>query len=51
MPRKYGYSPHMVKKTIEEAADLVEQVPVREVFNWSRLVSLAAFALLATVGI
>jgi hypothetical protein len=32
-----GYSPQMIERTIAEARDAVETVPVREVFNWRRL--------------
>jgi hypothetical protein len=37
-----GYSQAMVQQTIHEAADRVDQVPVKEVFDWNRLFSLAA---------
>ena len=32
-----GFSPAMVRETIHEAAERVQQVPVREVFDWRRL--------------
>ena len=32
-----GYSPQMIRRTIEEAREAVARVPVREVFNWRRL--------------
>jgi hypothetical protein len=34
---EYGYSPAMVRETIHQAAEAVQQVPVNEVFNWGRL--------------
>lgn len=33
----YGYSPEMIRKTIDEARERVGTVPVNEVFNWRRL--------------
>jgi hypothetical protein len=35
---RYGYSPALVQETIHEAADRVDQVPVGQVFDWSRLI-------------
>jgi hypothetical protein len=40
-PRKaaeIGYSPAMVQQTIQEAAQRVEQLKIKEVFDWERLV-------------
>jgi hypothetical protein len=34
---KLGYSPAMVEETIHEAAARVEQLPLKEVFDWRRL--------------
>ena len=34
---KYSYSLPMIEKTIREAAERVEKLPVRSVFNWARL--------------
>src|SRR5262245_15728406 len=34
---RYGYSPDMIRKTIADARDRVEKLPVGQVFNWSRL--------------
>ena len=34
---KYSYSLPMIQKTIREAAERVERLPVRDVFNWARL--------------
>lgn len=33
----YGYSPDMIRATIEEARDRVSRVPVASVFNWDRI--------------
>jgi hypothetical protein len=35
--KRYGYSTEMINKTIEEARERVGQLPVRSIFNWSRL--------------
>jgi hypothetical protein len=40
-PRKaaeIGYSPAMVRETIHEAAERVEQLQIKEVFDWKRLI-------------
>jgi hypothetical protein len=34
----YGYSPAMVRATIHEAAQRVSTVPIKEVFDWKRLI-------------
>jgi hypothetical protein len=34
---RYGYSSTMVEQTIRDAAEAVDKLPVRDVFNWSRL--------------
>ena len=34
---KYGYSTQMIKKTIDDVRDKIDQVPVHKVFNWKRL--------------
>ncbi|HYV38375.1 MAG TPA: hypothetical protein VE988_22015 [Gemmataceae bacterium] len=47
LSEKYGYSQAMVDKTIRDAAERVQSLPVRAVFRWRRLwfkVGLAAFA-------
>jgi hypothetical protein len=48
---RYGYSQQMIDQTIQDAADLVGRVPVREVFNWRRLWKYAFFTVLLTVGL
>lgn len=48
---RHGYSPAMVSQTIREAADRVEQMPVREVFNWRRLRRQGIAVALLTLGI
>ena len=35
--RKYGYSMDMIKKTIDDVRDKIDEVPVNQVFNWRRL--------------
>lgn len=47
---KYGYSRTLIEKTIQDAADRVEMVPVKEVFNWARLYVLGMWCGLLTVG-
>src|SRR5439155_6680911 len=37
LSEKYGYSQIMLDRTIREAAERVEKLPVYEVFNWARL--------------
>ncbi len=37
LSKKYGFSQEMLDKTIAEAADRVERLPVEQVFNWVRL--------------
>ncbi|MCI0457402.1 MAG: hypothetical protein L0Z62_10575 [Gemmataceae bacterium] len=49
--RKYGFSQAMLDRTISEAADRVERLPVHEVFNWARLRWHLILAGLATVGV
>jgi hypothetical protein len=44
-----GFSPAMVRQTIDEAAERVEKVPVREVFDWGRLFRFGLVAFLLTV--
>src|SRR5260370_761791 len=48
---KYGYSPIMIEQTIHEAAALVEQVPVNDVFDWRRLVRRGIWVGVMTVGL
>jgi hypothetical protein len=47
----YGFSGDMLRQTIREAAERVEQVPVAEVFDWARLRRLWLFAGGATLGL
>lgn len=47
---KYGYSQALVDKTIVDAAERVEQVPVKQVFNWGRLGKLAGLVAALTLG-
>jgi hypothetical protein len=48
---KYGFSHTMIDKTIDDAAKRVEKLPVKEVFNWKRLVLQALIVLGTTVGL
>jgi hypothetical protein len=50
MSQKYGYSQAMVDRTIQEAAERVEKLPVKEIFRWGRLRFILLLAGLATVG-
>jgi hypothetical protein len=53
-PRKgarYGYSQVMIEQTIHDAAERVEQVPVREVFDWRRLYGQGLLVGALTVGL
>ena len=47
---KYGFSRAMTEHTITEAADQVERLPVREVFDWARLRRLAMWCGALTLG-
>lgn len=47
---KYGYSKAFVERTIADAADRVEKVPVTEVFDWRRLRVFGWWCGLLTVG-
>jgi hypothetical protein len=51
LARTYGYSQVLVEKTIHDAAERVERVPVRSVFNWGRLWRLGACCAILTVGL
>ena len=35
--RRYGYSPEMVQKTVDEVRERVDRLPLNNVFNWRRL--------------
>ena len=45
----HGYSADMVRETIHEAADRVDQVPIKEVFDWKRLIRRAVLFVVLTV--
>ena len=47
---RYGYSRAMIRKTISEASERVENLPVREVFDWKRLRRLAVLLVLLVPG-
>ena len=46
---QYGYSRAMVRETIAEAAERVNQLPLNHVFDWKRLVRTGYLILLMTV--
>jgi len=47
---QYGYSEAMIEQTIHDAAERVQTVPVREVFDWNRLYRYWAGVAVATLG-
>ncbi|MEZ6142037.1 MAG: hypothetical protein R3B84_15840 [Zavarzinella sp.] len=47
----YGYSIEMIKKTIDDARDRIDQVNVKQVFNWKRLWRQAFVFLGLSVGL
>jgi hypothetical protein len=51
LSEKYGFSQVMLDRTIREAADRVEKLPVHEVFNWVRLRWQLIWAGIASVGV
>lgn len=46
-----GYSVAMIEQTVQEAAERVEQVPLREVFDWRRLVRRGVVVGLLSLGL
>jgi hypothetical protein len=48
---KYGYSTEMIKKTIDDVRARVDEIPVKNVFNWRRLWVQAGIFLAITVGL
>ncbi|HEV8062955.1 MAG TPA: hypothetical protein VGP68_23950 [Gemmataceae bacterium] len=48
---RYGYSRPMLEQTLREAAERVDQLPLKQVFDWRRLWYRVAFALLASAGV
>lgn len=48
---RFGYSLLMIEQTIHDAAERVEVLPVKQVFNWRRLRRQYAFVALFTVGV
>jgi hypothetical protein len=47
---KYGYSRAMIASTVREVSERVDQIPVREVFNWGLLGKRWLLAAAATLG-
>ncbi len=50
LSEKYGFSQIMLDRTIREAAERVEKLPVHEVFNWGRLYRQLGIAVAVSVG-
>jgi hypothetical protein len=48
---EHGYSADMVRQTIHEAAERVDQVPVKDVFDWKRLISRAVLLGVLSLGV
>jgi hypothetical protein len=46
-----GYSPAMIRETIHEAAERVQQVPVQQAFDWGRLIRRGLIAAALTLGL
>lgn len=51
LAEKYGYSRALVERTIQDAADLVETMPVKRAFNWTRLYVLGMWCGILTLGL
>ncbi len=51
LSEKYGFSQLMLDRTIREAAERVEKLPVHEVFNWARLRWQLIWAGVASLGV
>ena len=49
--REFGYSPMLVRETIHEAAERVDQVPVNQVFDWQRLIRRALLIGILSLGL
>ena len=47
----FGYSPMLVRETIHEAAERVDQVPINQVFDWKRLVRRAVLIGVLSLGL
>ena len=51
LAEEYGYSQAMVARTVREASERVEQLSIREVFDWDRLRRLGVGVGLLTAGV
>src|SRR5262249_4267589 len=51
LAEKYGFSQAMIDQTIADAAERVEVVPIKEVFDWQRLRRLGTMILVLTAGV
>jgi hypothetical protein len=50
LARRYGFSQPMVEKTVSEAIERLEKLPVAEAFNWARLRRLWLLVAAVTIG-
>jgi hypothetical protein len=50
LAKRYGFSQAMVEKTVADAIERLEDLPVAEAFNWGRLRRLWLLVGLATIG-
>jgi hypothetical protein len=48
---RYGFSQAMIDRTVRDAAERVETVPIGQVFNWTRLIILTILLAFLTVGL
>jgi hypothetical protein len=51
LARRYGFSQAMIDRTVQEAAERVDQLPIGEVFNWGRLGRYAIAVGVLSVGV
>jgi hypothetical protein len=49
--RQYGYSTEMIQKTVDDVRARIDEVPVRQVFNWRRLWVQGGVLLALTLGL
>jgi hypothetical protein len=49
--KEFGYSPMLVRETIREASERVDQVPVNQVFDWRRLFRMGLLVGLLSLGL
>ncbi|HKB04106.1 MAG TPA: hypothetical protein VKD90_17925 [Gemmataceae bacterium] len=49
--KQYGYSTDMIQKTIDDVRGRIDEIPVKQVFNWRRLWVQAGVFLAVTAGL